>query len=225
MTTPHSLWTIDELGAQVALALAVDYGGAPSGRVRDVPDLRTIRYYTTLGLLDRPAQLRGRTALYGRRHLLQLVAIKRLQARGLALADIQQRLVGLTDAALVRLANLPAETAQRRRDTESQRLGPSAPREFWKEAPAAFVSMDAAVEPGQTAETVPASLRPCVPAALVPLAEGVTLLLESTHAPDDEDIQAIRTVAAPLLKLLDMRRLRARAEKGNTHDQTTARAD
>src|SRR5262245_45243958 len=76
------LWTIDELGAQVALALSVDYEGPHNSRIREVPDRRTIRYYTTLGLIDRPAEMRGRTALYGRRHLLQLVAIKRLQARG-----------------------------------------------------------------------------------------------------------------------------------------------
>jgi hypothetical protein len=81
-----ALWTLDELGARVALALAVGYDGQANGRVREVPDGRTIRYYTTLGLIDRPAAMRGRTALYGVRHLLQLTAIKRLQARGLSLA-------------------------------------------------------------------------------------------------------------------------------------------
>src|SRR5438874_10841046 len=104
---PDALWTIDDLGARVALALSVDYEGQASGRVRDVPDRRTIRYYTTLGLIDRPADLRGRTALYGRRHLLQLVAIKRLQARGLTLSELQQRLVGLPDTALQEVARIP----------------------------------------------------------------------------------------------------------------------
>src|SRR5579862_7218103 len=102
------LWMLDELGARVALALQVDYTGQVSGRVRDIPDRRTIRYYTTLGLIDRPAAMRGRTALYGWRHLLQLVAIKRLQANHLTLAEIQRRLVGLTDAALRQVARLPA---------------------------------------------------------------------------------------------------------------------
>jgi DNA-binding transcriptional MerR regulator len=113
-TQAETLWTIHELGAQAALALSVDYPGPANGRVREIPDQRTIRYYTTLGLLDRPAEMRGRTALYGRRHLLQLVAIKRLQARGLSLSAIQQQLLGLGDAALRRLANLPeqAETAE-----------------------------------------------------------------------------------------------------------------
>ena len=35
------------------------YDGPPNGRVRDVPDRRTIRYYTTIGLLDRPAEVSG----------------------------------------------------------------------------------------------------------------------------------------------------------------------
>jgi len=100
-------WTIDELGAETARALSVDYEGPPNERVREIPDLRTIRYYTTLGLIDRPLGMRGRTALYGRRHLLQLVAIKRLQAGGTTLADVQRHLVGLSDAALERLARLP----------------------------------------------------------------------------------------------------------------------
>src|SRR5438105_13525807 len=103
----RNLWTIDELGTRVALALSVDYEGQASGRVRDIPDRRTIRYYTTLGLIDRPAELRGRTALYGRRHLLQLVAIKRLQAAGRSLAEVQARLVGRTDADLAEIARLP----------------------------------------------------------------------------------------------------------------------
>ena len=45
----ETFWTIDELGERVAEALGgPGYNGVPSGRVRDVPDLRTIRYYTTL---------------------------------------------------------------------------------------------------------------------------------------------------------------------------------
>src|SRR5256714_11998672 len=107
-SSSNGLWTIAELTAEVDRALSVDYAGQDSGRVRDVPDLRTIRYYTTLGLIDRPAAMRGRTALYGFRHLLQLVAIKRLQANNLTLAEIQRRLVGLTDAALRQVARLPA---------------------------------------------------------------------------------------------------------------------
>src|SRR3954464_9576915 len=104
--TREPLWTIDELGSQVALALSDNYQGQRNGSVREVPDLRTIRYYTTLGLIDRPAEMRGRTALYGRRHLLQLVAIKRLQSRGLSLAGVQRELLGRTDGDLEKIGGI-----------------------------------------------------------------------------------------------------------------------
>ena len=86
---------------------AADYGGQQSGRVRDVPDLRTIRYYTTLGLLDKPAEMRGRRALYCGRHALQLAAIKRLQAHGLSLVELQQAIAGADDKQLHRWVGLP----------------------------------------------------------------------------------------------------------------------
>jgi DNA-binding transcriptional MerR regulator len=100
-------WTIDELAQLVGEALGVDYAGQTNGRVREVPDRRTIRWYTTIGLLDRPAAMRGRTALYGRRHLLQLVAVKRLQADGRTIAEVQESLLGADDATLDGLAHLP----------------------------------------------------------------------------------------------------------------------
>ena len=101
--------TLDELGQAVALALSAGYEGPANGQVRAVPDRRAIRYYTTLGLIDRPAEYRGRTALYGRRHLLQLVAIKKLQAQGRSLAEIQAELTGAADGALAALAAVPEE--------------------------------------------------------------------------------------------------------------------
>jgi len=104
---PVTEWTLDQLAERVGAALSVDYDGQASGRVREVPDQRAIRYYTTIGLVDRPAAMRGRTALYVRRHLLQLVAIKRLQAGGLTLARIQRELAGATDAQLERVARVP----------------------------------------------------------------------------------------------------------------------
>src|SRR5262245_51750520 len=132
-------WTIDELGRQVAEALAVDYAGSPSNRVRDVPDRRTIRYYTTLGLLDRP-HLRGRLALYGTRHLLQLVAIKRLQAERMPLAQIQRTLLGLTNEELAKIARLSLEITGVLPKGPAKLAAAPADRSFWKETAAAAVS-------------------------------------------------------------------------------------
>jgi hypothetical protein len=60
-------------------------------------------------MLDRPAEIRGRTAFHNRTHVLQLVAIKRLQAENLTLSEIQSRLTGLPPKHLAKIANLPAE--------------------------------------------------------------------------------------------------------------------
>ncbi len=69
---------------------------------------RTVRLYATQGLLDRPGR-EGRSAVYGRRHLLQLLLIRSLARRGLSLAAIAP-LLGLDDQALEqRLSQLEGE--------------------------------------------------------------------------------------------------------------------
>jgi DNA-binding transcriptional MerR regulator len=193
---------LDELSAQVALALASGYAGQTNGRVREVPDRRTIRYYTTLGLLDRPADVRGRTALYGARHLWQLVAIKRLQARGLALAEIQSRLLGLTDSALRELARLPEgfeAAAPAPPEEPAPQAGGRRGSAFWARPPAPPAPEESAGG-GEAA----AALRHLTGVALTP---GVTLLLEAARPLDELDLEALRAAAAPLLKLLEARRL------------------
>jgi DNA-binding transcriptional MerR regulator len=48
---------------------------------------RTVRLYATEGLIDRPGK-EGRHAVYGQRHLLQLLLIRSLARRGLSLTAI-----------------------------------------------------------------------------------------------------------------------------------------
>ncbi|MFF0525834.1 MerR family transcriptional regulator [Actinomadura nitritigenes] len=100
-------WTIGELAERAVAVLAAGESAQVNGRVRDLPNERLIRWYTTIGLVDPPAGRRGRTALYGPRHLLQLVAVKRRQAAGRSIAEIQLELAAATDATLERIAALP----------------------------------------------------------------------------------------------------------------------
>lgn len=93
-------YTIAELADAGAAALDALGIAARNGQVRDRPDVRTIRYYATLGLIDPPAEMTGRTARYGGRHLLQVLAVKAVQARGDSLADAQRTLVGASDEEL-----------------------------------------------------------------------------------------------------------------------------
>ena len=54
-------WTLSELVDEAVQRLEA-LPPPKNGQVRAVPDERTIRYYGTIGLLDRPAAMRGRTA-------------------------------------------------------------------------------------------------------------------------------------------------------------------
>ena len=103
---PTGELTLPELVEALPGLLASGYDGARSGRIRDLPDARTVRWYQTLGMVDRPAAFRGRTALFGRHHLLQLAAIKKLQSSGFPLSDIQRGLAGKNDAELARSAGV-----------------------------------------------------------------------------------------------------------------------
>ena len=130
----HALHTLSELVAAVAAAMA-DWPTQDNGQVRAVPDERTLRWYGTLGLLDRPLSWRGRTALYGERHRLQALAIKRLQLAGWPIANIQQRLLSADDAALRVVLSAPASPPLAV-EAESEPRRQSA---FWA-APAAVAS-------------------------------------------------------------------------------------
>ncbi|MCC6979312.1 MAG: MerR family transcriptional regulator [Candidatus Melainabacteria bacterium] len=109
----HDAFTLDELLAEVGkLATSLGLLGVQKdNRVSDLPDVRTVRYYTSLGLVDRP-QIVGRQGIYGRRHILQLLAIKALQTLSLPLQEIQAKLYGLSD---LELEGLTAAIAGQRR--------------------------------------------------------------------------------------------------------------
>jgi DNA-binding transcriptional MerR regulator len=196
-------WTLDELVRRVAVGLADPaYPGAPNGRVREVPDRRAVRWYTTTGLVDRPT-MQGRTALYGARQLLQVVAVKRRQAEGRSLAEIQAELAGATNETLRRVAAVPddvivAESARPPEQPAPVRAGRRT--RFWADPPAAAEP----IANGGGADTV-------TRLAAVPLPGGALLMLpagsDDTGRPDEEDIHAIHAAARPLLELLAERGL------------------
>jgi DNA-binding transcriptional MerR regulator len=131
----QTLWSVEELAQKSLLFLNQE---GDSSRVRWKPNSRQIRYYTTLGLLDRPFGGRGYGSAYGPKHLLQLLAIKGLQHQGLTLAQIQSALMGLSAEQLLnrlglsqdwydQLVQPPAEAPANRRDSNFWSLTPPPP--------------------------------------------------------------------------------------------------
>ena len=172
-----------------------------NGRVRDVPNERLVRWYVTVGLVDPPLSRRGRVAQYGRRHLLQLVAVKRRQAEGRSLAEIQAELAGATDEALAVVARVPADRSG------PEALG-SAPARFWarsagrRDSDAAGPDGPAGLGDGRVGRSGSGLVHG------IRLAPGVVLLLEDGgREPGPDDVTEIANAARPLLEELTSRRL------------------
>lgn len=218
-------WTLTELVGETAARIAA-LPPPKNGQVRAVPDDRTIRYYGSIGLLDRPLAMRGRTALYGRRHLAQVVAIKRLQSTGRSLAEIQELWPTLDDVSLARMSGVEVTPTQRRTRSE-----------FWKREPAASPEPIMPITSTIPSPTIPSPTipptpgGPHIPTAMPPieggaprlgvivpaagfapavelriqLAPGIAL---SIAVPDGialnpADVHALRAAAAPLVELID----------------------
>lgn len=229
-------WTIGELAERAAAALAGEPPVQVSGRVRELPNERLIRWYTTIGLLDPPLARRGRTALYGPRHLLQLVAVKRRQAAGLAIAEIQAELAGAPDDALRGIARLPGpataadadgarapdETDDTDKANEADEAAIRMPRSrdrFWTEPPAVAagrgvrplgrpIHAAAAYTEAETGRAQPGLAEALDVVPGIRLTPGVTLLLDAGSRPVTEaDLAAIAAAARPLLDELRSRGL------------------
>jgi len=196
------LYTLEQLSERVADLLAEDYEGQRSGRVRELPNGRTIRWYTTIGLVDRPLATRGRVALYGGRHVLQLAAIKKLQADGLALTEVQERLLGASNAELALLAKV-----------DTTRSAPEAAVDYVFPQAGIGTEFDAMLRVGRAEDdTVENTVRNLVPAFRV--GDSVTVLLNGvTRDLDDADVAELTAAATPLLGAIERLGLTPRKER------------
>lgn len=129
-------------------ALDAAHVAVDDGRATERLDVRTVRFYQTLGVLPKP-EYEGRRALYGREHLVRAVAAKQLQSEGYTLAQIQSALPAqgfdeLTQALLAL-------------DTPNTRAAAAPPTRRAPESPRALHAFDLA--PGVTVTIDPALVR------------------------------------------------------------------
>ena len=100
---------------------------AADPRTGETLDVRTLRYYRTLGLVEAPLRYDGSRAVFGKKHLLQAIAIKALQRHGLSLAEAQRKLQKLAVPALEELVAGLLKAADKRKGSllaESPHLHP-----------------------------------------------------------------------------------------------------
>jgi len=92
--------TLDELVTEAARIIPHIAQEQKRYRVSVYPDERTIRYYINEGLVDKPSPSPDKPSRFTYRHLLQILAIKHLQAQYLPLNKIKEMLAGLKEEQL-----------------------------------------------------------------------------------------------------------------------------
>jgi DNA-binding transcriptional MerR regulator len=161
------------------------------GRVAPAPDARGVRYYQGIGVLDRPLRYDGRRAVYGFRHLLQLLAVKQLQQEGHPLHLIQQSLAGRPTATLEQALGTMLTGRESGRSREPQ---------AWAAEPMAALAVEpVAALAGELIHA--AGPRAAEPAALVAarLAPGVTITVDPSVVANPDAL--IAHIAATLAEL------------------------
>lgn len=95
MNKQEKQFSLDELVAEISAQLQEQNLSLPDRRAAPLPDARSIRYYTSLGLLD-PPLIQNRRACYQAQHVEQALLVKALQSTGLSLQAIQKQIYGLS---------------------------------------------------------------------------------------------------------------------------------
>jgi DNA-binding transcriptional MerR regulator len=97
--------------AQEAARILAESGGAQQARgtVTELPDERTVRYYLSEGLVPPSEEKQGTASVFGYRHLLGLLVVKKLQAEHIPIRKIRELVTGKTERQLERLLGAEQE--------------------------------------------------------------------------------------------------------------------
>ena len=151
--------------AEAAARILAESGTARQGRgtVTELPDERTVRYYLAEGLIPPADEKQGTASVFGFRHLLQLLVVKKLQAEGLPIRAIRELVTGKTERQLERLlgveqgrASGPAARGEALNYLESllQKGSssplPSSPPPLAQQAPPSALSRSSSASPRET---------------------------------------------------------------------------
>jgi len=121
-------WTLPQL-CSVAAAELDRRGAHQLGALQPLQDsMRNVRYYVYLGLMDRPLGYTDEAPRFGKRHLIQLLAIRALQSQGASLATIQQQMRGANTLELALIAEQVKPAPPKRRRTDRREVHPGLPR-------------------------------------------------------------------------------------------------
>lgn len=104
---------VAELAGEAAKVLAESGLAQARGTVSEVPDERTIRYYLAENLLSPAEDKQGTASVFGYRHLLQLLVVKKLQSEHLPIRKIRELVESREVRELERLLGAAGGTASK----------------------------------------------------------------------------------------------------------------
>lgn len=90
------------------------------GTVSFAPDERTIRYYLSEGLIQSADEKQGTASVFGYKHLLQIVAVKKLQAEHLPIRKIRELVADKDEQQLESLLGLTAASGSKNKINEAK---------------------------------------------------------------------------------------------------------
>ncbi|HEX8708004.1 MAG TPA: MerR family transcriptional regulator [Pyrinomonadaceae bacterium] len=110
---------VAELAAQAAHILSESGPAQARGTVSELPDERTVRYYLSENLVSAAAEKQGTASVFGYRHLLQLLVVKKLQSEHLPIRKIRELVEGRSERELERLLGVEGSGAAARNEALS----------------------------------------------------------------------------------------------------------
>jgi len=158
------------------------------GTVTSVPVERTIRYYLAEGLIQPADERQGTASVFGYLHLLQLVAVKKLQAEHLPIRKIRELVQGKAEQELESLIGIGTQTTQRRADNDARRYLESLLAPSMSQA-SATVREASASRPRRMTSSAPQLPEPASPAdqtavwQRLEIEPGLELHIRSDYAP------------------------------------------
>lgn len=192
---------VAELADEAAKILAEIGPAQERGTVSEVPDERTIRYYLSEGLLSPAEEKQGTASVFGYRHLLQLLVVKKLQSEHLPIRKIRELVEGRAERDLERLLGASEGAGTTRNDAlrylETLLTAPSASA---SRAPRAQAMPAAAAAPVQP--TPPQQQPGAGTWQRIEIEPGLELHMRGDYQPPDE-AKGLRRLARTVLRTIE----------------------
>lgn len=197
---------VAELAGEAAKILAESGLAQERGTVSELPDERTIRYYLTEGLVSPAENKQGTASVFGYRHLLELLVVKKLQSEHLPIRKIRDLVDGRTERELERLLGAEGSAAVKNealRYLEKLLMKPTAPLSSPASQPAQTApSIESLASPAQASPPSPPPSGGLGTWSRIEIEPGLELHVHDQYQPPRE-AKGLRRLTQSVLRVIE----------------------